>query len=257
MEIFGESGLTWLYVALCMALATYVQALTGFAFSLLFIGLISTFNLVPLDEATNAISVITLIQTAAYFRTHPLGREWHPVRPAIIPSVVGVLFGAALLVWLSGEALYVLKYVLGGVILLTALSMLGSPVPWEQTSSRRAFQATGLLSGLMGGLFSTAGPPLVYLLYRQPLPQRVIHQCLFLMFAIGQVVRLAFIGATGSFTWRLLLYIAMSMPIVYLVQRLQQRHPLNLPQATTTRLAASLLILAGVGLIYSNFLITA
>lgn len=256
MDIFGESASTWLWVTLCMALASYVQALTGFAFSLLFIGLIGAFDLVPLDEVTNAIGVITLIQTAAHFRHHPLGQEWHPVRPAILPSVAGVLAGAALLVWLSGEAIHVLKYVLGGVILLTALSMLGRPVPWARMSSRRAFQATGLLSGLMGGLFSTAGPPLVYLLYRQPLPQRVIHQCLFLMFAIGQGVRLVFIAASGSFGWRSLLYIALSMPVVLLVQRLHRRHPLNLPPTATARLAAALLMLAGGGLIYSNYLLT-
>lgn len=254
MSVFGVTWLTWLGVALCMALATYVQVLTGFAFSLLFIGLISTFDLVPLDEATNAISVITLIQTVAYFRANPLGREWHLVRPAIWPSIVGVMVGAALLLWLSGQALYVLKYLLGGVIVLTALSMLGSPVPWAQVSSARAFRATGLLAGLMGGLFSTAGPPLVYLLYRQPISQRVVHQSLFLLFAIGQVVRLAFIGVSGSFTWRSLLYIALSLPIVFLVQGVQRRYPLNLSPRLTTRLAAALLMLAGMGLVYANWL---
>ncbi|MCZ2407042.1 MAG: sulfite exporter TauE/SafE family protein [Burkholderiales bacterium] len=254
MSFFGVSLLTWWYVTVCMALATYVQALTGFAFSLLFIGLIGTFDLVPLDEATNAISVITLVQTAAYFRAHPLGREWHPVRPAILPSIVGVMGGAALLIWLSGQALYVLKYVLGGFILLTALSMVAQPVPWRQMSPPWVFRVTGLLSGLMGGLFSTAGPPLVYLFYRQPLPQRVIHQCLFLVFSIGQVVRLAFIAATGSFTWRSLLYIALSFPVVLLVHRIQQRYPLGLSPRTTTRVAAALLVLAGTGLVYSNYL---
>lgn len=254
MSLFGVTLLTWMYVASCMAVATYVQALTGFAFSLLFIGLISTFDLVPLDEATNAISVITLIQTAAYFRANPLQKDWKPIRPAIFPSILGVLVGVGLLVWLSGHALYLLKYALGAVIVLTALTMLANPVTWPQLSSPQHFQFTGLLSGLMGGLFSTAGPPLVYLLYRQPLPQRVVHQCLFLMFAIGQVVRLAFIALAGNFTWRSLLYIALSLPIVLLVQHTNHRFPLNLSSRATTRLAAGLLILAGTGLIYSNWL---
>lgn len=254
MTFFGVTVLTWLYVALCMAVATYVQALTGFAFSLLFIGLISTFDLVPLDEATNAISVITLIQTAAYFRSHPLQDDWKPVRPAIVPSIIGVLLGTALLVWLSGSALYLLKYALGIVIVLTAFSMLNNPVPWPSISSASAFRLTGLVSGLMGGLFSTAGPPLVYLLYRQPMPQRAVHQSLFLMFTIGQVVRLAFIGLSGSFTWRSLLYIGLSFPIVLLVQHAHHRYPVNLAPRWTSRLAAALLILAGTGLIYSNYL---
>lgn len=254
MSIFDVDCLTWVYVAICMALASYVQVITGFAFSLLFIGLISTFDLVPLDDATNAISVITLIQAGTYFRAHPLSREWRTVRPAIMPSIVGVLVGAALLVWLSGQALYLLKYALGFIIIGTAISMVSKPVPWPHISSARAFRFTGLLSGLMGGLFSTAGPPLVYLLYRQPMPQRAIHQCLFLMFAISQGVRLVFIGLSGNFTWRSFLYIGLSLPIVLIVQNIHQRYPLRLSSRMTVRLAASLLILAGAGLIYSNFL---
>ena len=253
MSFFGVTLLTWLYVASCMALATYVQALTGFAFSLLFIGLIGTFDLVPLDEATNAISVITLIQTAAFFRSHPLQPGWERVKPAIAPSVIGVLVGTALLVWLSGHALYLLKYALGAVIVVTALSMLGNPVPWPKPSKAGVYRVTGLVSGLMGGLFSTAGPPLVYLLYRQPMAQQVVHQCLFLLFAIVQTVRLTFMLVTGSFTWRSLLYIVLSLPVVWLVHRTHERFPIRLSAAATARLAAALLMLAGAGLIYSNY----
>lgn len=252
MAIFGVTLLTWLYVASCMALATYVQALTGFAFSLLFIGLVSTFDLVPMNEATNAISVITLVQTAAFFRDHPLHPGWERIKPAIVPCVLGVLIGTALLIWLSGHALYLLKYALGAVIVITALSMLGQPVTWPQLSSVRVYRITGLISGLMGGLFSTAGPPLVYLLYRQPMPLQWVHQCLFLMFAIGQTVRLAFLLLTGSFTWRSLLYIVLSMPIVWLVHKTHARFPIRLSASATVRLAAVLLMLAGAGLIYSN-----
>lgn len=253
MSIFGVTLLTWLYVASCMVLATYVQALTGFAFSLLFIGLISTFNLAPLDETTNAISVITLVQTAAFFRAHPLQPGWERVKPAIVPSILGILAGAALLVWLSGHALYLLKYALGAVIVVTAISMLGNPVPWPKPSSARVYRLTGVVSGLMGGLFSTAGPPLVYLLYRQPLAQQVVHQCLFLLFAIGQTVRLAFLLLSGSFTWRSLLYVLLSVPVVWLVHRTQERFPVRLSPVATARLAAALLVLAGTGLIYTNF----
>lgn len=253
MSFFGVTLLTWLYVASCMAFATYVQSLTGFAFSLLFLGLISTFDLVPLEEATNAISVITLIQTAAFFRTHPLESCWRRIRPAIAPSAIGVVVGTALLVWLSGDAMYLLKYALGAVIVVTALSMLGNPTPWPKASTAGVFRITGLVSGLLGGLFSTPGPPLVYLLYRQPMAQLVVHQCLFLLFAIIQTVRLTFMLITGSFTWRSLLYILLSLPVIWLVHRTHRRFPMRLSAVATSRLAALLLMMAGAGLIYSNF----
>ena len=75
-----------------------------------------------------------------------------------------------------------------------------------------------------------------------------------MMFAIGQLFRLGFIALAGSFTWRSLLYIALSLPIVLLVQHTNHRFPLQLSPRATTRLAAGLLILAGTGLIYSNWL---
>ncbi len=105
----------------------------------------------------------------------------------------------------------------------------------------------------MGGLFSTAGPPLVYLLYRQPMAQQMVHQCLFLLFVIVQTVRLTFMLVTGSFTWGSLLYIVLSLPVVWLVDRTHERFPIRLSVIATTRLAAALLMLAGTGLFYSNY----
>lgn len=249
MEVFGAPLQIWALVTAAMLVATWVQVLTGFAFSLLFLGLIGTFDWVPLNEATNAISIITLVQARAYFRAHPLQPQWRTIMPAIGPSIIGVMVGAAVLIWLSAQALHALKFVLGAIIVLTALSMLARPVPWPQLSSPVAYRFTGLLSGLMGGMFSTSGPPLVYLLYRQPLEPQVIRQCLLLMFTIGQLVRLVFITAAGQFTWRSLLYIGLSLPVVALVHFLHRHFPLHLSQRTAARCAAALLLLTGAALL--------
>lgn len=50
----------------------------------------------------------------------------------------------------------------------------------------------------MGGLFSTAGPPLVYHLYRQPLPVAVIRETLVAVFGINAVLRLALVAGSGN-----------------------------------------------------------
>jgi uncharacterized protein len=252
MDIFGLPALTWLLLALSMAFASYVQNLTGFAFSLLFLGLVGAFDLVPIPEAANAISVITLVQVATYFRAFPLRSDWVVIRPAIGPSLLGVVLGAGLLTWLSSNAMQQLKMVLGGVIIATAISMVMRSRQSERLASPKAFQGAGLLSGLMSGLFSTAGPPLVYLLYRQPLPQALVHQCLFLMFGIGQLLRLAFLLITGAYTWQSLWYAAISVPIVVGVTYISRRWPLRLPARVTTQIAALLLFWSGAGLIWAT-----
>jgi uncharacterized membrane protein YfcA len=247
----GLPVLSWLWLALSIAFASYVQNLTGFAFSLLFLGAVGSFDLLPIAEAANAVSVITLFQAVVYFRAFPLRSDWLVIRPAIVPSLFGVIAGAWLLAWLSGHALYLLKIALGGVIIATALTMVMRSRPREHVSSRWAFQGAGLVSGLMGGLFSTAGPPLVYLLYRQPLPQTLVHQCLLLMFGVGQSLRLAYLLVTGSFTWNSLLYVLISAPIVVGVTHLNRRWPLRLPLQVITRMAAVLLFWSGLGLIWA------
>lgn len=164
MSLISLPSLGTVGVLLCITLASYVQSLTGFAFGLIFLALVGVFDLIPVGVAANAVTLITLSQTYIYFREYPLTDDWRVIRPAIWPSLGGVVAGLALLFWLSDSAL------------------------------------TGLLAGLMGGMFSTAGPPLVYKLYRQPLSLPVIRQALLVMFGLSQLVRLGIVLIMGQFT---------------------------------------------------------
>lgn len=48
-----------LFVA-CVALATFVQSLTGFAFGLVLLGLVAMLHLAPLAVAANVVTVMVL-----------------------------------------------------------------------------------------------------------------------------------------------------------------------------------------------------
>jgi hypothetical protein len=50
----------------------------------------------------------------------------------------------------------------------------------------------------MGGLFSTAGPPLVYHFYRLPLPYRTIRETLVAVFAINAIFRPVLVVESGD-----------------------------------------------------------
>lgn len=238
-----------LWILLCIGLASYVQNLTGFAFALVFLALVGVFDLLPIAEAANAVTVITLTQTVIYFREYPLTPEWRVVKPVIAPSLIGVLLGLGLLVWLSSSALYLLKIALGFAVMGSAALLVMRFQTKTQMDSPASFAVTGLFSGLMGGLFSTAGPPLVYKFYRQPLSQPVVRQALLVMFGINQLVRLIAVLIAGQFTLTSLVFAVMALPLQFLVTRGNRRHPLKLSSVAISRLSAALLFIAGCGLI--------
>lgn len=236
-------------VLLCITLASYVQILTGFAFGLIFLALVGVFDLIPVAVAANAVTLITLSQTLIYFREHPLTDEWKVIRPAVWPSLVGVVAGLALLVWLSESALYALKIALGVSVVGSAVLLVKRFEPKTKIDPPSSFALTGLLAGLMGGLFSTAGPPLVYKLYRQPLSLPVIRQALLVMFGLSQMVRLTTVLVFGKFTPDSIVYGALAVPLVFMVTRYNRRYPPKLSPLAVSRVAATLLLMAGLSLI--------
>jgi uncharacterized membrane protein YfcA len=235
----------------CVAVATCIQNLTGFAFGLILLGLVSVFGLVPVVDAANAATVLTLVNAVSYFRVNEIDRGWRVMRPAVLPSLAGVGAGVLLLTWLSGHEMHVLRGVLGAAILACALGLLIEAQPRTMVSSRTAFAAVGAVSGLMGGLFSSAGPPLVYHMYRQPLRRDLVKQCLILMFAINQLLRLVLMLSAGRFSWMSVCLSVAAVPVVYAVTRLQHRYVPPISATLTKRIVCGLLILAGTSLVAS------
>ena len=248
LPLWGTIG-----VMLCITLASYVQSLTGFAFGLIFLALVGVFDLVPVEIAANAVTLITLSQTFIHFRSYPLTDDWRVIRPAIWPSLMGVAAGLALLFWLSDSALYVLKIALGLSVMGSALLLVVRFMPKAKIDTPGSFALTGLLAGLMGGLFSTAGPPLVYKLYRQPLSLSVIRQALLVMFGLSQLVRLVIVLLTGQFTPASIVYAVLAVPLLFCVTRGNLRYPLPLSPVAVSRVAAGLLMMAGAGLIATSW----
>lgn len=238
-----------LFALLSVGVASYVQNLTGFAFGLVFLAVVGVFDLLPIADAANAVTLITLTQTWIYFREYPLTPEWRVVRPAMWPSLLGVVAGLGLLFWLSASALHVLKIALGVAVVGSAALLVMRFQPKAEMDPPRSFALTGVISGLMGGLFSTSGPPLVYKLYRQPLDLLVIRQALLVMFGINQLARLTVVLLTGQFTMGSLVLAVLAIPLQFLVTRSNRRYPLKMSQVAISRLSAGLLLLAGCGLI--------
>lgn len=235
----------------CVALATFAQNLTGFAFGLILLGLTSSLHVASVADAANAAMVLTLVNAWVSFRGERSPPPWRLMRPVLLASLCGVALGVALLGWLSGNAVAWLRGLLGLTITACAALLVLQSRTRDRLSGAASFAGMGLLSGVLGGLFSSSGPPLVYHLYRQPLDRDQIRRALLLVFACNALVRLLLVVPAGQFSAHALLLASCAVPVVYGVTRLQIRFPIALQARTLRRTVATLLLASGLGLLWS------
>ena len=230
-------------------IAAYVQTLTGFAFGLLLMGAIALTGLMPLPEAAIVISLLTLANAAVV-----LGSGWRDIaRKPLLLSLAGaipmIVVGYVLLEILASTSLSVLRLTLGVVIILSGLQLVLRPLPLERTSPAPAFVFFGGLGGFMGGLFSTAGPPLVFQFYRQPMPHAVIRETLVAIFAINSLFRLGIVAASGDWQPHALPWALVGLPAVFVTTVVARRWPPSLSPRALRVAVFILLFLSGASLI--------
>lgn len=239
---------------LFVAGAVYAQALTGFALALILLGLVGATNLVPLTDAVNATTIIGFCTAWLFLYRNRALRVEKVLVPTVIASAGGVLVGALLLVWLAGTAYQVLRLVLGASIVACAVSLWRAAQPLPAMSSAKTFAITGGIAGIMGGMFSAGGPPLVYLLYRQPKPVAWIRQSLMVFFGFTTSLRLFIVVPSGQFSLFAVQLAAEALPVVFLMTYFAVRHPVPLSPKLFRGLICVLLITTGVSMAISAFL---
>lgn len=239
---------------LLAAAASYVQTLTGFALGLLMMGGVGLTGVVPLPDAAVLVGILGLVNAAQV-----LAKGWRDIARrefllVIFVSLAFLVLGYWLLGLLVAASLDWLKLTLGGIIILSSLQLLLRPKPFETPSGVGSFVFFGAIAGIMGGLFSTAGPPLVYHFYRQPLRPVAIRETLVAIFAVNGMLRLMLVGLVGdmpsaSFWWGLL-----CIPVVMAFTALARRYPPPLTPTGLRRVAFCLLFLSGLSLAAPAFL---
>lgn len=235
---------------LCVVLATCAQSITGFALALVLLGLTSLFELVPLADAANVSMVVSLATAGVALRRgarQHLDREI--LRDTLAGAILGIVAGVALLAWLSANVAVVLRVLLGVVVIACAGVVLLRAEPRAQRSTRASFRGLGFLSGVLVGVFSAGGPPLVYQFYRQPLTLDAVRDTLVATFAATSVIRLAMVLATGQFGLRSLVLCAVTVPVAMAVTWWLRRHPPPWDRRVVLRIVCALLVVTGVGLI--------
>jgi hypothetical protein len=233
----------------CVALATYAQTTTGFAFSLILLGLAGVLSLSSLPEMTNVVNMLALVNAFVALRGIRANLNFGLIKGAFYSSTIGVVIGVAALHWISGDAIVWLSGLLGLTILLCAMLLIIRKRQLSEVSPPSTFVSYGLLAGLMGGLFSSAGPPMVYHMYRQPLSLAVIRDSLLIFFAANAALRIVLVGATGGLTMSSVWLAVEALPVVAGLTWLVRRYA-SLESLKTVKLFVFfLLLVAGLGLV--------
>ena len=241
----------WQFAAFlgCVALATCAQGITGFALALILLGLSSLFELAPLPDVANVATVLSLASAVIALRGTRGSLDWAIWKPTVSGSVFGYGVGVALMAWLNANVVMVLRLLLGVVVIACALVVLLRTEPLARRSSPASFRGFGFVSGVLGGLFSASGPPLVYQFYRQPVALDAVRDTLVAALATGSLIRLAMVVPAGQFTLRSLLLCAVSLPVAIGLTWWMRRHPPKWPRETVLKIVCGLLLVTGAGLI--------
>lgn len=206
-----------LLMGVCLSAATIIQTLSGFGFGLLVVASFTLLDILPLTATTFLVSLLGLVNSSTVVMKNRQHVKKKELRLMLYTSIPLMLVGFLLLEYMSTHLKHWLNFILGLSILICCMLMIAGPKRNNTESKPRSFLIAGALSGLLGGLFSTSGPPLVFQCYRQHWPMDTIRSTLLAVFTIGGLFRvgIALFGTLPEFDIMMLIFGA--IPLVLLV----------------------------------------
>lgn len=235
---------------LVMAFATYFQTVTGFGLSIIVIGITSAFDLVPLQLAASVVSLVSLLNCALALPPRKLRDvDWPAARAVLAGAIPASIGGVMLLGYLSREWAQGLQLLLGLVIIASGILFALRPTPLLQRSSAGRFGMSGMVAGVCGGLFGMPGPPVIFLLYRQPLALSTVRNLLLVVFLFISLTRMVYLGLNEGFDRSSYLIAFLSLPLIAVMTWIGHRFPPPLSPATMRRFTFGVLVLIGVSLV--------
>ena len=237
---------SWLTLAAIAGVASYLQTVTGFAFGLVFMSAVAMSEIVGIEDGATIVSILMLVNAGIL-----LAREWRYVARnpfvQIVPiSLVTTVVGTMLLPVFVSKSIVWLKFVLGVVIVVSSLQLLWLRKDSGGRRPRWAFPLSGLVGGLMGGLFAIPGPPIVYALHRYLPSQREIRATLVAIFAAITGLRLCLSGLLTPPTGDILVIAAVLTPVTILATAVAHRRPPPLSADMMKFVTVCLLVLTGI-----------
>jgi uncharacterized membrane protein YfcA len=233
-------------------LAAFCQNLTGFAFGLILVGLTGALQIISIADAANIACILSIANNLVYLSKSPNMSFGPLLKPMLISSMVGLVLGFISLSWFTDHGINALRLILGLSIFASAIALFLINTNTRKTSGKSSTWTAGFLTGILGGMFATPGPPLVYHLYSQPLDTELVRQYLFIIFSLTSAARLVIALFTGELTMNAVILSAIAFPAITVTTLLQLKYPINLSRRVAQLLVTALLLATGLGLIYSS-----
>ena len=240
---------SFIFIAL---LAAFCQNLTGFAFGLILVGLTGALQIVSIADAANIACILSIANNLVYLSKSPRMSFGPLLKPMLISSMIGLMIGFISLSWFTDNGITLLRLILGISIFGSAVALFLIKTNTNATSKKSSTWIAGFLTGVLGGMFATPGPPLVYHLYSQPLDKDLVRHYLFIIFGLTSAARLVIALFTGELTMNAIILSAIAFPAITIATILQLKHPVNLSRRAAQMLVTALLLTTGLGLMYSS-----
>lgn len=194
-------------IASAMAIAAFVQSISGFGLALLSVPLMSLFADVRLSVVV--VNLIGLVTTSA----QAWKEKEHADRPlalrVTIAAIVGMPVGLVAFLFMSETFL---KVGLGIVVLfVTFLLMRGFTL---HSASRTADWLLGGASGALSTSVGTNGPPLVFLFQARQMPQEIFRATISRVFILSNIVTVIIFAFAGKITQDAIVAAVISLPVL-------------------------------------------
>lgn len=232
-------------ILVAVAIGSYLQAFTGFALGIVVLAIAVLTHAAPIATVANIITIVALPSIALV-----LARHWrHIDRASFLQNFIGLVPGTLLGLWLLGKMgeahTALLQLLLGGLIVASGIALFLKPRPHPSRSSRTSFVIMGVLGGLLGGMFSVPGPPMIYHYYRQPVSILTIRASLLALSGTMALIRLIMQGLQGELDAEVMSLGALSLPVAVLASWIYMRFPPQLSDLSMRRGAFVLFIAMG------------
>lgn len=234
-----------------VAIATTVQTITGFALGLILVALTAAFGIISVVDCAAIVSLISLMNTGLLLRRAYRELDLRLVLTIMLGLLPMLVLGFVWLDQVGRDQVSLLKLVIGVMILVAGVTLMLRPSTYAVMSPLPLFTGVGLLGGFFGGLFSAAGAPIAYLMYRQPLPIPVIRACLLAVFFLSTLARAILGGFAGHFSADVLLKAAFAAPVMLVTTLLIEPYLASIPDQAVRRLVFLSLMVLGAYLILS------
>ncbi|WP_137925052.1 sulfite exporter TauE/SafE family protein [Cupriavidus sp. 2SB] len=235
-------------ILVTMAAASYFQTVTGFGLGMIAVGVVSGLHLAPVAVIAMVASLVTLANSAMALPGKLHHVDWRAVLFATIGILPSVVVGVLALEYLSQAASGILHFVLGAVVMYGGVTAAFRPASLPERSSNVSFLVSGVLGGVLSGMFGVSGPPLIFQFYRQPFSLIGIRCALIFIFTVTSSVRTAFNAWQGQISQETLAVAVTAVPVVALATLVARAWPPPLSLKASRRLAYSVLMVIGAGL---------